>query len=342
MSMFLAILAKIAFLIIIIIANSFPLQAKLYNLNFQSSDPAGNPNFIIQQQWANKVKIMSGGRIVIEILPVGSVVEYNETHDAIASGILDGHITDTSYFAGKDPSFGLIANPIGAWSKPQELFQFIEFGGGKKLINQLLEPYGIHVIGVITSGIESFVSTIPLDNLNDLKGLKVRAPEGMVNEVFAAAGATPVNIPSSEIFTSLDKKVIEAADYSVFSTNQAQGLHSIAKHSIYPGFHSLPLNEVSINKVIWRSLPPDLQSILIVSVRDLAQYEVNQLSRNDHKAILEATIKGTVTIHNWSERERKKFRQLAVKQWKNVAQKSENAQKVYDILIQYLTAQNLL
>ena len=75
--------------------------AQDYSFKFQSSDPAGNPNFVLQQGWAESVAEKTDGRIQIELLPVESIVAHNETQDAIAAGILDGHITDTSYFAGK-------------------------------------------------------------------------------------------------------------------------------------------------------------------------------------------------------------------------------------------------
>ncbi|KZB69341.1 MULTISPECIES: TRAP transporter substrate-binding protein [Thalassospira] len=342
MNMSLKTLAGAAVAITMSVSAPFAANAQDYSFKFQSSDPAGNPNFIIQQEWAERVGTLTGGRISIEMLPVGSVVEHNETQDAIAAGILDGHITDTSYFSGKDPAFGLIANPVGAWSDPQEMFRFMEYGGGKELMNSLVEPYGLHFIGATTPGLEAFVSAVPLDGVDDLKGLKMRAPEGMVNEVFAAAGATPVNIPGSEVFTSLDKKVIEAADYTVFSTNQAQGLHDIAKHPVYPGFHSMPLVEVSMNKAKWDGLPADLQEILTVSVRDLAQDEVSQLVAKDMKAVAEARAKGDITIHNWSQEERNKFRAIATKQWAKVAERSENAKKVYDTLMEYLTSQGMI
>lgn len=316
--------------------------AQDFSFKFQSSDPAGNPNFELKQQWTTQVHAMTGGRVTIEILPVGSIVEHTETLDAIAAGILDGHITDTSYFSGKDPAFGLIANPVGAWSDPSEMLRFIEYGGGKELMNELLEPYGLHFIGATTPGLEAFVSKKPLDGVADLQGLKVRAPEGLVQEVFAAAGAAPVNLPGSEVFTSLDKNVIEAADYTVFSTNQAQGMHDIAKHPVYPGFHSMPLVEVSMNKSKWDALPDDIKQILEVSVRDFARNMTSQLAMKDLVAVREARAKGDITVHNRSADERAKFRQIAKAQWQEVAERSENAKRVYETLTQYLAEQGLL
>ncbi len=312
-----------------------------YDFKFQSSDTSGNANFILQQGWAEDVAARTNGQVKITLLPVGSVVEHQETQDAIAAGILDGHITDTSYFSGKDAAFSLIANPVGAWSSPQQMFDFMD-GPGGALMNDLVGPYGLHFIGPTTPGLEAFVSKVPLDGVDDLKGLKMRAPEGLVQQVFAAAGAAPVNLPGSEVFTALDKGVIDAADYTVFSTNQAQGLNDIAPHPVYPGFHSMPLVEISMNKDKWDALPADIQTALTESVKAFAQHNVEALAAADLKAVAEAEAGGKITIHDWSAEERAKFRAIATGEWETVAAKSEKAQKVYDVLTAYLKDAGLL
>ncbi|MEM9845957.1 MAG: TRAP transporter substrate-binding protein DctP, partial [Pseudomonadota bacterium] len=173
-------------------------------------------------------------------------------------------------------------------------------------------------------------------------GLKMRAPEGLVQNVFQAAGAAPVNLPGSEVFTSLDKGVIDAADYTVFSTNHQQGMHDVAGHPVYPGFHSMPLVEVSINKGTWDSMPADIQAILEMSVRDFARNMTSQLAMRDAIAVAEANANPDITVHNWSAAERAKFRAIAKSQWVDVAGQSENAQQVYEVLTGYLTEQGLL
>ena len=316
--------------------------AQDFALRFQSSDPAGNPNFALQVEWADGVNSLTNGRVTVEMLPVNSIVQHTETQDAVAAGIIDGHITDTSYFTGKDAAFGLIANPVGAWGSPYEMFAFLEYGGGNELMSELLEPYGLHFIGATTPGLESFISKVPLDGVDDLVGLKMRAPEGLVQQVFAAAGASPVNLPGSEVFTSLDKGVIDAADYTVFSTNQAQGMHDVAQHPVYPGFHSMPLVEVSMNKATWDSMPSDLQAILEMSVRDFAHNMVAKLAAADTLAVAEANANPDITVHNWSAAERAKFRAIAQGEWSKVAARSAGAQKVYDVLTGYLVAQGMI
>ena len=313
-----------------------------FEFKFQSSDPAGNPNFELQQGWTQELSKATDGRVSVDLLPVGSIVEHQETQDAIAAGIIDGHITDTSYFAGKDAAFGLIANPVGAWSDPEQMFDFMENGGGHALMNELVEPYGLHFIGPTTPGLEAFVSKIPIDGVDDLQGVKLRAPEGLVQQVFAAAGAAPVNLPGSEVFTALDKGVIEAADYTVFSTNQAQGLNDIAPHPVYPGFHSMPLVEVSMNKAKWDALPDDIKTAFEDTLKTFSRHQVAVLAENDQKAVEEAKAGGEITVHDWSDEERAKFRTIATGEWEKVAGRSANAQKVYDTLTAYLKDKGLI
>jgi TRAP-type mannitol/chloroaromatic compound transport system substrate-binding protein len=321
---------------------SLSAAAADFTFKMQSSDPSGDKNYLVQQEWAQRVKSMSGGRLEIKLLPVGSVVKHTETLDSIKLGVLDGHITATGYFSGKDPAFGLIGNTVGAWSHPNQLLQFINYGGGFELMTQLYAPYGVKFIGGSTTGVESFVSKVPLDGVDDLKGLKLRAPEGLVQKVFAAAGAAPVNLPGSEVYTALSKGVIDAADYTVFSTNQKSGMNDIAQHPVQPGFHSLPLIDISVSQKKWDKLPQDLQAILTVSVRDFARDITTQLAMADQAALKEAQKNPKITIHNWSTQERKKFRAIARSQWQEFAKESDNAMKVYSTINDYMQANGLL
>ncbi|WP_336055108.1 TRAP transporter substrate-binding protein [Nitratireductor sp. CH_MIT9313-5] len=325
-----------------LMAVSAPAVAQEYEWTFQTSAQAGDNFFPMQQAWAKSVGEASDGRIEITVVPVGTVVAHNETLDAVGAGILQGHITDPSYFSGKDPAFAMLGNLVGAWSAPEQMFGYMENGGGKELFNELVNPYGLQFLGASATGVESFISTKPIHGVEDLKGVKMRAPEGMVQEVFAAAGASPVNLPGSEVYTSLEKGVIDAADYTVFSTNHAQGMHDFAKYPLYPGFHSMPVIEISMNKAIYDELPDDLKKVLNDSVPTFARDMVAQLREQDEKAVAEAEADPEITVINWSDEERAKFRSIAKSQWANWAERSEMAKKAYESVTSYLTSEGLL
>ncbi|MEQ8341457.1 MAG: TRAP transporter substrate-binding protein [Marinovum algicola] len=336
---------KSAFLSGLVAATSLMASTALaqeYQWTFQTSAQAGDNFFPIEEAWADRVKELSDGRIEITVVPVGTVVAHNETLDAVGAGILQGHITDPSYFSGKDPAFAMLGNLVGAWSAPEQMFDYMENGGGKALFNELVNPYGLQFLGASATGVEAFLSTKPLYGVDDLKGIKMRAPEGMVQEVFAAAGASPVNLPGSEVYTALEKGVIDAADYTVFSTNHAQGMHEFAKYPLYPGFHSMPVIDVSLNKAIYDGLPEDLQTILNESVSVFAEDMITQLDEQNEAAVAEAQADPEITVIDWSDEERAKFRGIAKSQWAKWADRSEMAGKAYESVTAYLTDKGLL
>ena len=317
-------------------------HAAEYEWTFQTSETAGEPQYEIKKAWAENVTQMSDGRIEIEILPVNSVVGATETLQAVSSGILQGHLTDPSYFSGQDPAFGMMGNLVGAWGDPLEFLDYMKYAGGEELYNELAEPYGVHLIGAAATGLEAFPSKRPIRTVEDMKGLKVRAPQGMVYNIFEKAGATPVNLPGSEVYTSLEKGVIDAADNTVFATNYNQGLYDFAPYPNYPGFHSLPMVSVSLNKEIWDSLPEDLQAILETSVDSMAYEMVAKLKALDLEAVKEVRENPDIEIIDMAAEERAKFRNIAKEEWAVWAERNEITQKFYDSVVTYLQDRNLM
>jgi len=304
------ILAMIA-MVAMLAGTSFAAE---YNWTLQTSGAAGDDVTRFLEQFAKWVKEDTGGRIDISIMPADSVVKYTETLDAIGANIIQMESTDPSYFAGKDPAFSLIGNMVGAWSDPYQLFDMMKNGGGFEIFDKLLNQYNVKLLGVACTGVEAFISKKPIRTVADLKGVKLRAPQGMVNNVFTAVGATPVNLPGSEVYTSLEKGVIDASDYTVFATNQAQGMNDIARYPIYPGFHSMPTMQLTLNLDEWKKLPIDLRLILQTDIDRFRDYMIREHKMLDEKAVEEAKAKG-IEVITWPEEEVAKFREIAKTQW---------------------------
>ena len=107
-------LSALAALTVSAISLAGAAMAADYNWTFQTSETAGEPGYVNKQKWADEVGKLSGGRIEIEILPIGSVVPHTDTLDAVGAGILQGHLTDPSYFSRKDPAFAMMGNLVGS------------------------------------------------------------------------------------------------------------------------------------------------------------------------------------------------------------------------------------
>lgn len=295
-------------------------------------------------KWEPKLKEMTDGKLQIDLLPVGSVVAHRETPEAVSMGILDGDLTSTSYFAGRDPAFALMGDLIAGYDKPEQIQDFCMHGGGKELLQKLFDKYqpGIHVVGCSALSREALVSKIPIRGVADLKGVKIRSPEGLASDVFRRAGASPVSLPSSEVYTALEKNVIDAADASSYANNDASGLHKVAKFPIYPGIHSMPFMQFTISDIAWNKLSKKEQDALtawfIESYDDVRVF----LDKKDKELVARDKKAGVLTVIDWPQSERDKFRKIAQKSWEAFADSSPLAKEVYDANIAYMKKIGLL
>ena len=71
-----------------------------------------------------------------------------------------------------------------------------------------------------------------------------------------------VVLPGGEVYSALDKGVINTSDWATPSMNNRMGFYEIAKYTNYPGFHSMPLGDFTVNMKEWNKLPDDIKAIL--------------------------------------------------------------------------------
>ncbi len=318
-----------------------PASAQEFSWKFQSSSQAGEIAFAIMRDFAESIVPLTNGRLSVELLPVGAVVQYNETLDAVSAGLLDGHMTGTVYFSGKNPAFAMLGDLIAAYDHPDQMFLFLRRGGGDELIRELYAGYGLHYIGGATTGKEALVSTIALRGIEDFDGIKIRAPEGMAQDIFERIGAAPVNLPSAEVFTAVERGVVDAADWAPFSMNHQIGFHKIARFPIYPGIHSLPVIDVSVNRDRWEELPDDIQAILEAAVWNFSRDITHRLELQDITDVAEAQADG-IEVIDWPLEERAALRKIATGIWDDWADRSPLARRAYEAQISFLRAVGLL
>lgn len=330
-------LSAVAIAVLMSSASAFAKEEWKFQINVN----AGDDEYRIAQDWAKDVAEKTNGEIVIEVMPTGTIVGNNETLDAVGAGIIQGHITDPGYFSGKNPAFAVYGNMVGAWNSTDTFLDFMR-NGGQEGYNHLVEPYNVHLIRAGAVGVEALISKKRIDTLADFKGMKVRAPEGMVSNIFKLIGAAPVNLPTSEVYTALEKGVIDAADYTVFSTNYQQGYYKYAPFAVHPGFHSMPMKDISINKTIWDGLSAEQQKILEDSVDDFTATLISDLHKKDDEQVAIAKERGDVTLTSLSADDLKKFRQIARTEWDTWRSSSPEAKEAVDSIQAYLKSKDLL
>ncbi|MFC0322131.1 TRAP transporter substrate-binding protein [Gallibacterium melopsittaci] len=320
---------------------SFAVSAAEINLKFESSNFAGEKVYEIQKQWTDNIEKASNGRISIELLPLDSVLKTSDMLSGVRNKIIDGAVATAAMYAGIDPGFGLIGDTISAWNSDEDILSFYYNGGGFEVVDGIFQKYGAKLIGVSVTGAESLPSKVKISKVDDFKGVKIRAPSGPIQKLFAKLGASPVGLPGSEIYTSLEKGIIDAADFSTFANNQAQGVHDIAKYPIYPGIHSSPAVHMIMNLKTWQALSPADQEFLITYFKGMALDTLIKAHYEDKLAYREAIEKGVQPVA-WSPEETKKVRTAAKEIWQEIAQQSEVGNQYYQALLKFLTSQGMM
>lgn len=325
------------------------LAADSITLKIQTSDRSGDETFALQKgEWTDALEKATGGRIKIQWFADGQVVPRKETVPAIAAGVLDGHITSMEYHSGLEPGFALLGNLVAGYANADQEQMFYYEGPGVALAQEGYDKvFGkgkVHVIGAAPYNREAFVAKVPIRGVADLKGKKLRAPEGLVAEVFRRAGASTVAMPTTEVFTALEKGVVDGGDMSSYYNNRVNGVNRIAPYPIWPGIHSQAVHSFVINQKVWDKMDPDLHAALKMWWQWLYMKKRHYTVMKDRELVaLDKSGKGEkVEVVDWSAEERDKLRKIAEGAWLDFSKKSDFAKKVYDAHVAFMKKMALL
>jgi TRAP-type mannitol/chloroaromatic compound transport system substrate-binding protein len=277
---------------------------------------------------------MSGGRLIIEPYPSGGIVPTAQTLDALQNGVLDVLHVWPGYGAAKEPGLAPISDLVFAYRSPIELDTWLWKKGGMEILRKMYAPFKGYPVGAMYWGVESWPSRKPLAKADDFKGLKIRLPQGLQAEILSKFGASIMQITPEEIFNALDKGMVDACDWSTVGVNDSLGLHDLngVNYTNYPGFHSMPIGDFTVNIDKWNALTPDLKAIVetachawmvdswqTIYAADIAFYNKH---RNDPKS--------KVTITDFPEAERQKLTDVASEVWDSWKSKSPLAKEAIE------------
>jgi TRAP-type mannitol/chloroaromatic compound transport system substrate-binding protein len=314
-----------------------PLQAaKPIRWKAQSLFSTGELTYKCFEDFCKRVNVMTDGRFEITPHPADAIVPTFEMLEAVKNNILQAMHTGAAYFMGKEPAFGIISDLIYAYDEPWQFEAWFYYKGGLDLLNELYKPFGVTAIGVVMWGRESFPSKFPITRMEDYKGHKFRSPQGMTADMLSKLGAGVVILPGGEVFSALDKGVIEGTDWGSPSMNHRLGFDQVAKYFIYPEYRSMPASDFTVNTKEWEKLPPDIQQILKTAVREWNWDTLARTAMDDMQAIKEMKAEGATPVA-WKREEVERLREFVrTRVWEEWANKSPMCRKVIDSELEWL------
>lgn len=216
------------------------------------------------EYWAKKVEEMSGGRMVVDVRPSGAIVGAFEVLDATHSGVIQAAHTWSGYWIGRNPAAAFFAS-VPVLFTPLSHLAWIYEGGGLQFWQRMYDDLRLNVRvfpGGITHAETMAWSHRPLRRLEDFRGLRYRAP-GYWGEILRGLGVAVVTIPAAELYTSMERRVIDATEFSTPYADRSLRFHEVARYFNVPGMHQPTcFFELLINRTAWDRLPADLKIIV--------------------------------------------------------------------------------
>lgn len=171
---------------------------------------------------------------------------------------------------------------------------------------------GVRVIGhSFYQAARDLMANKPLENLNDLKGFKIRTPNGVAVDIesWSAWNCSPVPMALSEVYTALEQGVVDGVECPCsylsnygFADAGAKYL-MISEHQIYN-------NLLGVNAEWFDSLPAEYQEIIIEAEKEAGEL-CKKLEMEQEQAYIDKMVNEQgVTVIEWSDEFKQQLKEM--------------------------------
>ena len=279
---------------------------------------------------ARWIQQMSGGRLHIQVYGGGELVPALEAFDAVSMGTAEMGHGAAYYWAGKSQAlqffttvpFGMNAQQMNAW---------LYSGGGLELWREAYAPFDLVPFPIGNTGVQMggwFNKKI--NTIADVKGLKMRIP-GLGGKVLAKAGGAAILSAGGEIYTNLERGVIDATEWVGPYHDYLMGFHKIAKYYYYPGWHEPgSVLEMFINQGAYQKLPDDLKQIIDAAAAKSNGWILSEFESKNRTYLQKLIKEEHVQIVKFPEDVLKAFKTYSAEVIDDMVSKDPLSKKVYD------------
>ena len=207
-----------------------------------------------QRSFADRVKAKTGGRVEIELMD--EVKPDNQVIDGVKSGVIDIG-SQGLHSRGEIVLPNFIGLPgVVAWDKAPEMYDRL-----RPMMAEFWEKtHGVHYLGMNFYLANYLFTNKPCTSFAELTKMKLRINGNATVQMIRAAGGNPIVMNQSEVFTSVQRGVIDGVQVATPGYLDS-GLYEVAKYiSAWPlGVMGLA---VTVNKDSWSRLNPELQKLV--------------------------------------------------------------------------------
>jgi TRAP-type mannitol/chloroaromatic compound transport system substrate-binding protein len=205
--------------------------------------------------FAKLVAELTDNKFQIRSFAAGEIVPGLQVFDAVQAGTVEMGQTAAYYYFGKDP-FVAFDTGIPFGLNTREHLAWMHHGGGLQVFREIYKEYNLvnFVFGGTGAQMGGWYRK-EINTVDDLKGLKFRVG-GFAGKILTRLGVVPQQIAGGDIYPSLEKGTIDAAEWVGPYDDEKLGFHKVAKYYYYPGWwEGCSSGVLFINDKAWETLP---------------------------------------------------------------------------------------
>ena len=288
---------------------------------------------------ANRLREITGGKFDIRIFPAGEIVPGLQALDAVQQGTVEMCHSCSYYYVGKDKAFAFgTAVPFGM--NARQMDAWIIGGGGQALLDEFYGNYNVYSFLGGNTGVQmGGWYRKEINRLEDIPGLKIRIA-GIGGEILARMGAIPQQIAGTDIYPSLEKGTIDAAEWVAPYDDEKLGFYKVAPYYYSPGFWEPgPVVHFYVNKSEWDKLPAEYQAAFRAASREA---HIQMTAMYDHKnpQALARLLSQGVKLRSFSPEIMKKAYDVSRELYNEEAARNPAWAKIYAEFEKYRKSQN--
>jgi TRAP-type transport system periplasmic protein len=233
--------------------------AKVFNLKFSyHTPPTASLVGAYLKPWTAAIEQATNGQVKITHYGAETLVKAKDQYDGLVSGLSDIALVDTSETSGRFPTTEFDTLP----------YIFPDGLNGAKIYWDVLQKYSVagdlkdvKLLAVALIAPSNYAGNKQAQNVADFKGLRVRTAGKTESWTVEALGATPTEIATSDLSTSLERGLIDGAFLS-YSLILSQGIKDVTKYRTECNlfYRAWP---ILMNKKVWDSMPADIQNAIM-------------------------------------------------------------------------------
>ncbi len=169
-----------------------------------------------------------------------------------------------------------------------------------------------------------------INSIEDFKGLKMRIP-GLGGKVISKAGGSAVLSAGGEIYTNLERGVIDATEWIGPFHDKLMGFHKAARYYYYPGWHEPGTEfELLINMARWSQLPDDLKKIVEIAAAANSDWIYISMEYHNSQALLELKEKKNIEVLEFPAEVMAELRKMTSLTLNEEAEKNPKFKRIYN------------